>query len=69
MRKFTIKEHEGNCLCGAVHFVASGDPVVVAQCHCVECKKTSGTGHTTGAMYSLDSVQITGAISKYSYVA
>lgn len=32
----------GGCLCGAVRYVSSAAPVVVAVCHCTNCQKQSG---------------------------
>jgi hypothetical protein len=35
-------QFEGGCLCGAVRFVASGQPKGVYWCHCQSCRKHSG---------------------------
>lgn len=59
----------GRCLCGDVTFQASGKPVVVAQCHCEECRRLSGTGHASGAMFSWADVQIEGELGRYDYTS
>ena len=35
-------QFEGSCLCGAVRFVATGQPESVAWGHCESCRKHSG---------------------------
>lgn len=35
----------GGCLCSAVRYESTAEPAVTAHCHCVDCRKTSGTGH------------------------
>lgn len=34
----------GGCLCGAVRYVCA-EEVGGGHCHCIDCRKTSGTGH------------------------
>jgi hypothetical protein len=33
---------EGGCYCHALRYVAEGDPVMKAQCHCRECQYITG---------------------------
>ena len=56
---------EGGCLCGAVVYKISGDPIVVAHCYCRDCQKVSGAGHTTGAMFPFARIKVTGKMTEY----
>lgn len=38
---------EGGCLCGEIRYHSAHDPQVVGHCYCVDCRKSSGTGHCT----------------------
>lgn len=42
----------GSCLCGAVKYEVSGDPVRFSHCHCSRCRKATGTGHATNLIMS-----------------
>lgn len=55
----------GRCLCGACTYQIAGDPVVVAHCHCRDCQRLSGAGHTTGAMFAESGVRITGEATEF----
>ncbi len=63
------RTYPGRCLCGAVSYKAAGPPVVVGQCHCDECRRSSGTGHTVGAMFPAQAVALHGEPATYSYVS
>lgn len=55
----------GGCLCGAVRYEVSGDPVVAAHCHCEDCRKTTGAGHATIAAFPGAAVKITGKLKAF----
>lgn len=38
-RRFT-----GGCLCGALRYEATGEPLYMGLCFCVDCQKASGSG-------------------------
>jgi hypothetical protein len=56
----------GRCLCGACGYEIDGDPIVVAHCHCVDCQRLTGTGHSTGAMFAEGGVSLSGPSASYS---
>jgi hypothetical protein len=37
-----IMKLEGGCYCRAIRFVAEGEPLLKAQCHCRECQYITG---------------------------
>jgi len=59
----------GQCLCGAVSYSVEGDPLRMAQCHCKDCQRASGTGHMSLAFFKEDQVSIEGTYSEYASVA
>ena len=38
---------EGRCYCGNIHYVAEGEPMLMAQCHCRECQYITGGAPNT----------------------
>lgn len=61
--------YSGKCLCGAVTYEVTAPPIVVAKCHCEECRRLSGTGHTIGAMFPRNAVSLHGTLSEFKYVS
>ncbi|WP_430473890.1 GFA family protein [Thalassospira lucentensis] len=57
--------HSGGCLCGAVRFSASGDPIGGNHCHCAMCRKDSGSGVSTFVTFPSDAVTWNGTPSDY----
>ncbi|MCB1743943.1 MAG: GFA family protein [Gammaproteobacteria bacterium] len=40
----------GGCLCGRVRYQSRDAPQIVGHCFCVDCRKSSATGHGTHVM-------------------
>jgi hypothetical protein len=59
----------GRCLCGAVTLAVKGTPVRMAQCHCRDCQRVTGTGHSSNAFFRADDVTITGDTNGYTLTA
>lgn len=50
---------EGRCYCGALRYVAEGEPMLRAQCHCRECQYISGGAPNMFLMLPAGSFQYT----------
>jgi len=55
----------GGCLCGAVRYSVSGEPVHVGRCHCADCRKESGSAFTVYAQWPVDACEIIGEVASY----
>jgi len=56
----------GSCRCGAIRYSIRHEPVLMAQCHCVDCQKASGTGHMSLAFFKEQDVEISGEPTAYA---
>jgi hypothetical protein len=63
------KATTGGCSCGAVTYEITGDPMMVLQCHCLNCQKSSGTGHVPFAGFPEPQVKVKGKTKSWSYKA
>lgn len=51
---------EGGCLCGAVRIAATGSPLRVGVCHCMDCRKHHGALFHASAIFQEDAVGVAG---------
>ena len=59
----------GRCLCGAVSYTIKDKPMRMAQCHCADCQRASGSGHMSLAFFKADDVEIKGEAKGYPSTA
>ncbi|MFI0472485.1 GFA family protein [Halomonas sp. HMF6819] len=60
-----MKQLTGGCLCGKVRFTASGKPLAVGICHCMDCRKHHGALFYAAADYPRQAVTIEGEPKSY----
>jgi hypothetical protein len=60
-----MSEFKGGCLCGAVRYECSAEPVFSGNCHCRDCQLISGSGYVSTFFVPESSVTITGEVKYY----
>lgn len=55
---------EGGCMCGAVRYVAAGEPQDVINCHCESCRRHTGAPMAYLAVYPVEAVTFSGTPRK-----
>lgn len=49
----------GSCLCNAVAFEATSDPILSRHCHCARCRKARSAAHASNLVVPLDGFRMT----------
>jgi len=59
----------GSCLCGAVKIECAVDPMLTGHCHCVDCRKSSGSGHCTHLVVPEGAFTVSGVVKFFNNAA
>jgi hypothetical protein len=49
----------GSCLCGSIAYEIDGELLQFTHCHCLRCRKATGTGHATNIILKPSSIKWT----------
>ncbi|WP_018235696.1 GFA family protein [Ensifer sp. BR816] len=60
---------KGGCLCGAVRYEAKGAPIYSGFCHCRDCQRATGTGHSCYMIFSRADVHVAGELRSFQTLA
>ena len=61
-----MEQFDAGCSCGQLRLLASGDPLRVGLCHCLDCRKHHGSVFYAAAVFPASNVQITGVAKSYN---
>jgi hypothetical protein len=54
----------GGCLCGAIRYAVTADPVRVTICHCTFCQKITGSAYLVEPVFRREDVSFSASIPK-----
>jgi hypothetical protein len=55
----------GGCLCGAVRYECSAEPLMTANCHCRDCQRATGGAYASVFFVPRNAIKITGEVKYY----
>ena len=64
-----MAEFTGKCLCGQVSYKSHVKPTLILNCHCEDCRRSTGAVYSTNVFVEDDKVEIIGTTSAYSPIA
>ena len=64
-----MTKHTASCRCGQLKAAVTGDPVRVSVCHCLNCKKRSGSAFAAQARWPAEQVTLEGRSNSFELVA
>ena len=60
---------KGGCRCHSVTLAIADKPKMMIQCHCLDCQKFTGAGHSSLAYFDSGDVDINGELEDYTVIA
>ena len=64
-----MNSRTASCRCGQLKATVTGDPVRVSVCHCLDCKKRSGSAFAVQARWPAERVAIEGSSKSWANIA
>jgi hypothetical protein len=55
----------GGCLCGAVRYECSVEPLMAFNCHCRDCQRATGSAYASAFFVPRTAITITGEVKYY----
>jgi len=62
-----VTAHTASCRCGQLTATATGEPVRVSVCHCLDCQRRSGSAFAAQVRFPAEQVTIAGNSTEYAH--
>jgi hypothetical protein len=62
----TVRRLRASCICGQLAVHAEGEPDRVGLCHCLDCRKASGSPFGAFAIYPAERVEVAGRLQSWA---
>ena len=49
----------GGCVCGAIHYECTAEPIMMFKCHCRDCQHVTGSGFAPGILLPSGAFRLT----------
>ncbi|HVF82605.1 MAG TPA: GFA family protein [Sphingomicrobium sp.] len=67
MSEIAPVKRTASCRCGQLRVAATGEPVRISVCHCLDCKKRSGSSFAAQARFPAEQVTVEGSASQFAH--
>ena len=57
----------GGCVCGAIRYESSAEPVMMLKCHCRDCQHITGSGFVPAVVFQAESFRLTKGELSYHF--
>ena len=64
-----MKMRRAQCSCGQLAAICQGDPVRVSVCHCLDCKRRTGSAFSNNARFLDENVTFEGRSQEYTRIS
>jgi hypothetical protein len=62
-----VTTRTASCRCGQLRATATGEPVRVSVCHCLDCQKRTGSAFSAQARWPVEQVKVEGQSKTWSH--
>lgn len=58
----------GGCMCGAVRYICSAEPIMAFNCHCRDCQRATGSAYVPALVVRRSDLRVTGEVRYFGVV-